>query len=190
MFVLKNKYFFIIENTKDIDLNNIKKTKKFNIIYRNRKNNEKLKGLKELRGECKKKRINFFIANDTELALNLKADGLYISAYNTNLNLSKIKNLNLKIIGSAHNINELYMKKKQGCSEIIFSRLFETSYVPKKGYLGVIKFNLLSNIANKDLTPLGGITSSNLNKLNMVKSKSIVLLSEVKKKPAIISRLF
>tara|TARA_B100001564_G_scaffold321980_1_gene300969 strand:- start:937 stop:1509 length:573 start_codon:yes stop_codon:yes gene_type:complete len=190
MFIIKNKYFFIIENTKDIKISNIKKTRKFNIIYRNNKNNEKISELKKFRNDCKKRGINFFISNDAEIALNLKADGLYISAHNNNLNLSKIKNLNFKIIGSAHNINELNIKKKQGCSEIIFSRLFETSYKYKKGFLGVIRFNLLNLKRDEYLAPLGGITFSNLNKLKMINCDSIVLFSEIKKKPAIFSRLF
>ena len=40
MFILKNKYFLIIESIKDIDLKNIKKRNKFFIIYRNNKKNE------------------------------------------------------------------------------------------------------------------------------------------------------
>ena len=35
MFAYKNKYFLLIENIKDIELNNIKLTNKFIIIYRN-----------------------------------------------------------------------------------------------------------------------------------------------------------
>ena len=50
----------------------------------------------------------------------LKADGLYISANNKNLNASKYKYSNYKIIGGAHNIKEINLKKKQGCSEIFF----------------------------------------------------------------------
>ena len=38
MFILKKKYFLIIESIKDLDLKNIKKHNKFNIIYRNKKN--------------------------------------------------------------------------------------------------------------------------------------------------------
>jgi len=37
MFVIKNKYFLIIENIKDINLENIKIRNKFFIIYRNNK---------------------------------------------------------------------------------------------------------------------------------------------------------
>ena len=35
MFIIKNNYYFYIENTKDINLNSIKNNKKITIIYRN-----------------------------------------------------------------------------------------------------------------------------------------------------------
>ena len=44
---------------------------------------------------------------------------------------------------------------------------------------------------NKNLIPLGGISSNNLNNLNNVSCKGLALLSEIKKKPAkIFNRLF
>ena len=54
----------------------------------------------------------------------LKADGLYISAHNKELNLIKLRNTNYNLIGAAHNIKEINLKVLQGCSHIIFSRLF------------------------------------------------------------------
>ena len=59
MFILKNKYFLIIESIKDIDLKNIKKRNKFFIIYRNKKKLDKLKDLFRFRQKCKSKAINF-----------------------------------------------------------------------------------------------------------------------------------
>ena len=76
----------------------------------------------------------------------------------------------------------------QGCSSIIFSRLFKTSYNYKKGFLGVIKFNLFSLSRKENLIPLGGIKLSNLNKLGTVKCKSIALSSEIIKKPITFSK--
>ena len=43
MFVLKKKYYLIIENIKDINLKNIKKRDKFAVIYRNNRILEKKK---------------------------------------------------------------------------------------------------------------------------------------------------
>ena len=190
MFVLKNKYFILIESIKDIDLSNIKIVNKFVIIYRNKKKPENNDKLLKFRLSCKAKKIDFYVANQVKLALLLKADGLYISARNKYLNLTNLRNLNYKIIGSAHNIKEINIKRLQGCSHIIFSRLFETSYDFKRGFLGVIKFNLFRLSIKVNLIPLGGIKINNLNKLSMVKCNAVALLSEIKKKPAIISRLF
>jgi len=191
MFVYKKNYFLIIENIKDIDLSNIKLINKFAIIYRNKNKNHNIDKLLKFRRYCKAKKIDFYISNNFKLMVSLNADGLYISSHNTDLSLSRIKNSNYKIIGSAHNIKELNLKIIQGCSHFIYSRLFNTNYKFKKGFMGIVKFNLLKLSRKENLVPLGGINMKNLNKLNLVKSNSFVLLSEIKKKPAkIFSRLF
>ena len=46
MFILKKKYFLIIESIKDIELINIKKRNKFIIIYRNLGKQEDISKLK------------------------------------------------------------------------------------------------------------------------------------------------
>ncbi len=192
MFSFKNKYFLIIENIKDLDLRNIKLINKYIIIYRNNgKVESDFDKLMKFRRVCKSKKIDFYVSNDEKLTVNLKADGIYVSAYNTNLRLTKLKQSNYKIIGSAHNIKELNIKVLQGCSAIIFSRLFKVSDLNKKGFLGIIKFNLFKLSRKENLVPLGGINLSNLQKLKMVKSNSFALFSEIKKKPAkLFNRLF
>tara|TARA_B100000959_G_scaffold179202_1_gene187421 strand:+ start:178 stop:753 length:576 start_codon:yes stop_codon:yes gene_type:complete len=191
MFIFKNKYFLIIESIKDIDLRNIKLINRYTIIYRNTHKIENIDKLVRFRRYCKSKKIDFYVSNDEKLTSDLKADGLYISAHNKNLRLAKLKKSNYKIIGSAHNIKELNIKMLQGCSSIIFSRLFKVSDPLKKGFLGVIKFNLFKLSRKENLVPLGGINLSNLTKLKMVKSNSFALLSEIKKKPAkLFNRLF
>ena len=190
MFISKKKYFLIIESIKDIQLSNIKKTGKINIIYRKKDTEDNISELFNFRKICKIKKIKLFIANDINLCRLLKADGIYISANNFNLSFRRYKNFNLQIIGSAHDRKEILIKKYQGCSEIIFSRLFKTSYKFKKDYLGIVKFNLLNISNDNKLIPLGGIRLSNLNKIKMLNCSSFVIFSEIKKKPAIIDRLF
>ena len=191
MFICKKKYFLIIENIKDIDLKSIKIFEKFIIIYRNQSKLINIEKLSIFRNQCKAKRIDFYVANDFKLMSILKADGLYISAYNTDLRMCRYKYSKYKIIGSAHNYKELKIKDIQGCSSFIYSRLFETKYKNKPGFLGLIRFNLLSRLRKEILTPLGGININNLNKMNIVNSTSLALMSEVKKKPAkIFNRLF
>ena len=190
MFAFKNNYYLYIENTQILDLNLIKKRNKFIIIYRNIHKKEELKQLVKFRSKCKQRGIKFFIANDIKLAMKTKADGLYLSAFNKSF-VAKYKCFGkLDIIGSAHNFKEIYGKIKQGCDKVILSRLFETSHKNKKGYLGVIKFNLIKTKYLIDLVPLGGIKTDNLLKLNLVTSGGLCLVSEIKKKPAISNRLF
>ena len=88
MVLLKKKYYLFIENTRDFDLNLIKKRNKFNIIYRNQKIKEKETDIKYFRNNCKKKGILFYVANNIQLLIKLKADGLYISSHNRNLLLN------------------------------------------------------------------------------------------------------
>jgi hypothetical protein len=49
---------------------------------------------------------------------------------------------------------------------------------------------LLTSHYRITIIPLGGIRSANLNKLKLVNGNGLALLSEIKKKPAITSRLF
>ncbi len=189
MFVFKSKYYLILENTNDLNLNCIKIRNKFVIIYRNKNLKENIQKIKKFRKDCKKKGIEFFVANDKILTVDLQADGFYISA--NNLKQPFLDRKKFKIIGAAHNYKELYFKRTQGCSKFIFSRLFSTSYPYKKGHLGLIKFNNLLRQFKFNLIPLGGIRLINLNKLSLVSCNSFVIFSEIKKKPAkIISRLF
>ena len=191
MLVFKKKYYLLIENTRDINLNLIKIRGKFNVIYRNLISKERIDTLKIFKNNCKKYGIDFYIANDTNLLSKVKADGLYISAYNRNLLLSAYSKKGFKVIGAAHNQREIDIKVKQGCKIIIFSRLFKTANPNKKGYLGVQKFNIISLRSKAKLVPLGGININNLSKLNTVLSEAFACLSAVKKKPTnIISRLF
>tara|TARA_Y100000768_G_C23980367_1_gene685441 strand:+ start:2090 stop:2665 length:576 start_codon:yes stop_codon:yes gene_type:complete len=191
MIAYKKKYFLYIENTKDIDLSNLKLPNKFVIIYRNQNKSKDFNRLLAFRRKCKVRKIEFYVANNFQLMLSLKADGLYISSYNKSLNLARFKKSKFKIIGSVHNIKEINLKKQQGCESLIFSRLFKTNYKNKIDYMGIIKFNLVKLHRKENLVPLGGIRLSNLNKLNSVNSDAFAILSEVKKKPAkIFNRLF
>ena len=191
MFAFKKKYFLIIETIKDIDLRKIKKHNKFIIIYRNQGKKVNIVDLLNFRKKCKLKSIKFFVANNINLSVLLKSDGIYLSAYNKSYKSLNLKSNKYSIIGSAHNSKEIYTKKKQGCSQILMSRLFLVDYKNTQNYMGLNKFNNHTINNSKILVPLGGIKLRNINKLKIVNSDGFAILSEIKKKPAnIISRLF
>jgi thiamine-phosphate pyrophosphorylase len=180
MFVFKKKYFFIIENTKDIDLKKIKNFNKFNIVYRFKELKEKISNLIRYRKLCKSKKIGFFVSNDVNLMTYLKADGLYVSAYNKSHKIAFLKKSKYKIIGSAHNLKEFNIKKKQGCDFVFLSRLFKTNYKNKDDFLGIIKFNLFSKLIREKLVPLGGINTIKLNSIQNDNCEAIALSSQIK----------
>ena len=190
MFILKNKYFLIIESIKNFNLENIKIRNKFLIIYRCEKKIDNLDDLLRFRQKCQLKAIKFYVANNNKLAIKLKSDGIYLSSFNKNLKYLNYKKPNFNIIGSAHNFREITLKIKQGCNTILLSKLFLVDYNKKAPFYGIVKFNYFSQISKK-LVPLGGIKEQNLNQLRNVFSIGFALLSEIKKKPAnIVNRLF
>ena len=190
MFAFKKKYFLIIESIKDINLRNIKKYNKYSIIYRNKQYKENFTELLKFRKECRLKIIDFYVANDIKLSIQLNSDGIYLSSYNKTFSVLNINRVNFRIIGSAHNFKEIFLKMKQGCNCIFLSKLFLVDYDKKAPFLDVVKFNNYPNNIQSKLAPLGGIKISNLNKLKIVNCDSFAVLSGVKKKPTITGRLF
>jgi thiamine-phosphate pyrophosphorylase len=160
---LITKYYFI----SNFDTNNInQQNKKTIIIYRNysSKKIDKTKILK-LRSYCKKKGLKFYLSNDIKLAVKLKLDGAYIPSFNKKFDhLSYYYKKNFEIIGSAHNNKEIKIKELQKVNTIFLSSLFKKN----KNYLGINKFKLLSNLTNKKIVALGGISNKNLNKLKLI----------------------
>ena len=188
--MVSKKIYFFIDKIDEINLDQVKKTGAI-LIFRTSKNisrkslkkfasNCKSKTIdKELRekseklaSDCKRKRIDLFVANSLKLQSLLKTNRFYISAWNKKYykNLRKF-NSNIEIVGSAHNVKEIKEKIDQGCSQIFLSRIFETKYRLKKGFLGVNKFNLMTRRFITNFIALGGI---NIKNFNQVKSLNII----------------
>ena len=96
MFAFKKKYFLIIESIKDINLRNIKKHNKYSIIYRNKQYKENFNELLKFRKECRLKIIDFYVANDIKLSIQLNSDGIYLSSYNKTFSVLNINRINFK----------------------------------------------------------------------------------------------
>jgi thiamine-phosphate pyrophosphorylase len=86
--------------------------KNINLIYRNYDNKIGTNSIKKIQTFCRKTNRKLFIANDFKLAFNLNLDGVYLPSFNQQLNIiGKSRRKNFKIIGSAHNIKEIKIKK-------------------------------------------------------------------------------
>ena len=179
MFAFKKKYFLIIETIKDIDLRKIKKHNKFIIIYRNQGKKENIVDLLNFRKKCKLKSIKFFVANNINLSVLLKSDGIYLSAYNKSYKSLNLKSNKYSIIGSAHNSKEIYTKKKQGCSDVFLSPIFNVT--KNKNYLNIYNFNILTVDKKINYIALGGINEKNYKKIKLTKSLGFAGISWIKK---------
>ena len=158
-----NKYYFINK----FDTNNINnQDKQTVIIYRNYSSiikNEDL--ILKIKNYCKKRGLKFYLSNNIKLATKLDLDGAYIPSFNKNTNhLAYSFKKNFNLVGSAHNLKEIRIKEKQRVKQIFLSSLFKKN----KNFLGINRFKLLSNLTNKNIVVLGGISKNNLKKIDFL----------------------
>ena len=157
------KYYFINKfDTKNID----KVGNHTVLIFRNyiSKNIDESTLLK-IKKYCKQKKIKFYLSNNIKLAIKLGLDGAYIPSFNRSFDhLNYSIKINFKIIGSAHNLKLIKIKEIQKVQKIFLSSLFKKN----KNYLGINKFKLLSQLTRKKIVALGGISKTNLKKLQLL----------------------
>ena len=174
---MSNVYYFIDKFDRDEIL---KLDKKINIIFRNYKIKNIDSEIKKIKNLCKSTNRKIFVAGNLKIALKYRLNGLYIPAFHikqnyANLNLTK----DFKIIGSAHNIKEVKIKEKQGCTNIFISPLFHN---PKNNFfLGIIKFNLINLFTNVKTIALGGINQNNIKLLKSTKVEGYASITWIKK---------
>ena len=166
------KYYFINK----FDTNNIDKQQKKTIIifrdYTSKKVDKVL--IIKIRNYCKKKSLKFYLSNNVKVAIKLNLDGAYIPSFNKELNhLSYSFKKKFNIIGSAHTLKEIKVKETQKVKKIFLSSLFKKN----KNYLGINKFKILKKLTKKEIIALGGISTKNIKKLNLVNCFSFAGIS-------------
>jgi thiamine-phosphate pyrophosphorylase len=169
---MNRKYYFICK----FERNNIdKQDNQTAIIYRNYSlinENEDL--ILTIKKYCKKRKIKFYLANNVKLAIKLGLDGAYIPSFNKDTkHLSYSYRRKFDIIGSAHNLKEIRIKEKQRVKEIVISSLFKKN----KNFLGINKYKILSNLTQKNVVALGGISKKNLRKIKLLKNSDFAGIS-------------
>ena len=171
-------YYFIDEYNIE-ELTNLEKN--INLIFRNYKIGPKINVIKNIQKFCKISKRNLYLANNLKLALKLGLDGVYIPSFNKKINFTLNTSLpnKFEILGSAHNINEIKIKKLQGCSKIFISPIFKTKKTKK--FLSVTKFNLMTLNQESDFVALGGINKNNYRKLKLTKVVGFAGISWIKK---------
>ena len=153
------KLFYFISEFEKNEINNLNRN--IAIIYRNYLTNHDEKKISEIKKFCKSTNRKFFLSNNIKLALKLNLDGAYIPSFNKELKINLFsKKKNFIILGSAHNLNEIRIKEKQGVKAIFLSQIYKVKKSTKE--LGIYKFINLTKLSNKKIIALGGINKYNL----------------------------
>jgi len=171
--IINIKSFLFIDNLCENIEKKIRRFKNLSIIY-NSVNDELVNHdhVKNLIDYCKKNKIKFYFKNSIKLATKYKAEGIFLTT-SYKKPVRNLNNKNIRIIGSAHNQKEYFLKINQGCNLIMLSPLFFNEKYSKYKILGVNRFNLISKNWNCEICALGGILKENLKKISMTTSKSI-----------------
>jgi thiamine monophosphate synthase len=166
------KYIFIECLTERIK-KEIIKLKKTHLVYSLKiNNNEGQEQFLDIVDFSKKNKIPLYLVDNYKSAIKYKIDGIFLSSNNKKVVPASIKN-KLKIIGSAHNQREYFIKKNQGCEMISMSPLFYNSKYSVNQILQPLKFNLITNNWDVKLCALGGILENNLKKIQLTKVTAI-----------------
>jgi thiamine-phosphate pyrophosphorylase len=175
------KFYFFTDTLDEIIIKNIKNFKKLSIIYKSESiNHTNDTNVSTIRKFCKKNKIPFFISDNFRLAEKYKADGIFLSSSYKKIGNIVLKKNNFKIIGSAHNQFEYFLKERQLCDAIMLSPLFYNKKYSQNKILNVCKFNLISMDWKRKVCALGGINLNNIKKLNMTRSSAAAFVSFMK----------
>tara|TARA_B100000795_G_scaffold225329_1_gene181037 strand:+ start:2122 stop:2664 length:543 start_codon:yes stop_codon:yes gene_type:complete len=158
-----NKYYFINK----FDTNYIDKQDKHTaLIFRNYTNTIEKSLILKIQKYCKKRGNKFLLSNNIKLAIKLNLDGAYVPSFNKDFrHLSYSYKRNFIIIGSAHTLKEIKTKEQQKVQAIFLSSIFKNN----KNYLGINRFKLLALLTQKKIVALGGISKTNIKRLNLIK---------------------
>ena len=141
-----NLFAFVDKYNHQVFKNNITN---IGVIYRNYNDPKRKVELIKIKKACKKKGYQLYVSNSIKLALEIKADGIYIPAFNKSQKFKNLERKNFVILGSAHNEKEIQEKIMQKCKAIFVSPIFNVKKTNK--FLGVGKFNLLTHSKKIDI---------------------------------------
>jgi len=138
--------------------------------------NEKVNQAKELASLCKKYNSLFIVNDRIDIALAVKADGIHLGQEDFPTKIARELLGPEKIIGrSTHCIEDIKNAEKEGCDYIGIGPIFPSETKKKLSPIGI---DHLVKGLDKTLLPafaIGGINSSNINKLNQINNLRIAV---------------
>jgi thiamine monophosphate synthase len=174
------KFFFFTDSINNEIIKKIIKFKNISIIYSTSNKNNNLNELNKIKSFCKKSNIKLYITNDLKLAINIKADGLYLNNNFKKKIIINYKKSTFKIITAVHSQREYWLKTVEIYDDLIISPIYYNNKYSINKILGPIKFNLLTLGWDKRKYALGGINLNNLKKIYLTKSYGVGFVSLIK----------
>jgi thiamine-phosphate pyrophosphorylase len=172
------KIYHFIDDFKEKDIEYLPKN--IALIYRNYEKKPSNSLISKIKNYCKKRKIKFYLSNNYKMAVNLNLDGVYLPSFNKEIIFNIFsKRKNFLILGSAHSIQEINIKQKQGCKLIFLAPIFKVN--KKKHFLGVNKFNQLATNKKINFIALGGINDLNIKKINLLNCYGFAGIRWIKK---------
>ncbi|MBW3042455.1 thiamine phosphate synthase [Prochlorococcus marinus] len=137
---------------------------------------EKINQAKELASLCKKYNSLFIVNDRVDIALAVEADGIHLGQEDIPTKIARELLGPEKIIGiSTHCIEDIKNAEKENCDYIGIGPIFPSETKKKLHPIGI---DYLRKGLNETLLPafaIGGINSSNINKLNQIKKLRIAV---------------
>ena len=178
MHISKLKKYYFIDDFNPIHLKDLDKN--ITLIWRSKDSKNDLETIYKLANYCKKNKINLILSNNVKLALKLNLNGAYISSYNREMRLNCFQyKKDFKLLGSAHNLREISIKKKQKIKEIFISPIFKYK---NRTPLGIHRLKYIFEDREFDKIALGGVNSTNIKLLNLTNFSGIAGINLFKKK--------
>jgi thiamine monophosphate synthase len=174
------KFFFFTDSINNEIIKKIIKFKNISIIYSTSNKNNNLNELNKIKSFCKKSNIKLYITNDLKLAINIKADGLYLNNNFKKKIIINYKKSTFKVITAVHSQREYWLKTVEIFDDLIISPIYYNNKYSINKILGPIKFNLLTLGWDKRKYALGGINLNNLKKIYLTKSYGVGFVSLIK----------
>jgi len=118
------KFFFFTDSINNEIIKKIIKFKNISIIYSTSNKNNNLNELNKIKSFCKKSNIKLYITNDLKLAINIKADGLYLNNNFKKKIIINYKKSTFKIITAVHSQREYWLKTVEIYDDLIISPIY------------------------------------------------------------------
>ena len=138
--------------------------------------NERINQAKELASICKQYNSLFIVNDRIDIALAVDADGIHLGQEDIPTKIARELLGSEKIIGrSTHCLKEIKNAEEEGCDYIGIGAVFPSQ---TKKILNPIGLDYLRKGLNKTLLPafaIGGINSSNINKLSQINNLRIAV---------------